>query len=519
MSTATTGAVDRSARIVPRALLPVLVVLRALLSIALWRHSGGFFWLTGDDASRMSLAFMWSEDPFFNLPGNPFWLPLGTWIHGVVLSFVPDPLLTSAVVSSVFSIGTMVLTYWITHLLFPTTPQVAPLAAAFVGFTPWIVWLGLSGLSEPIFHLFMLGGVFCWLLAHRYRRARYSLLAALGFLGASMIRYEGWLLVVLFGGFSLLDARRSGRRLQTLASVVLAAAFIPIWLGWQWSVFGDPLHFARAASPLSRDVGLSPYVTMLVAISPWVCGLAVLGVGLSLWRREGIVRYLILVVAFYLGLIASMGGTVPGNLPIRNLTSMFLLIAPYAAYTVSSVFEQPRRSRYLIAVAAVVAMVIGAWQSFDYRFQPRASVVATATWSRQLLNSMCLDDETQILIEVRRGGAAEQGVVWDSLFFRSVRPDRIIYDRRGNWVYRDGLWFLQEEENPSLLEGAPLEVAERLRANRVGIVVAYSEAVHRVLGTFMQPIREADEYRMYAWPGASLLPADEAADRRASRCQ
>jgi hypothetical protein len=198
---------------------------------------------------------------------------------------------------------------------------------------------------------------------------------------------------------------------------------------------------------------------------------------------------------------------------------MFLLIAPYAAYTVSSVFEQPRRSRYLIAVAAVVAMVIGAWQSFDYRFQPRASVVATATWSRQLLNSMCLDDETQILIEVRRGGAAEQGVVWDSLFFRSVRPDRIIYDRRGNWVYRDGLWFLQEEENPSLLEGAPLEVAERLRANRVGIVVAYSEAVHRVLGTFMQPIREADEYRMYAWPGASLLPADEATDRRASRFQ
>jgi len=58
-----------------------------------------------------------------------------------------------------------------------------------------------------------------------------------------------------------------------------------------------------------------------------------------------------------------------------------------------------------------------------------------------------------------------------------------------------------------------------LRANRVGIVVAYSEAVHRVLGTFMQPIREADEYRMYAWPGASLLPADEATDRRASRFQ
>jgi len=77
----------------------------------LWNRAGGFFWLSGDDAARMDLAYRWSEAPFFNLPGNA-WPPL-------------------------------------------------------------VIWLGLSGLSEPMFHFFMSVGVYFLLLANRDNRPRH----------------------------------------------------------------------------------------------------------------------------------------------------------------------------------------------------------------------------------------------------------------------------------------------------------------------------------------------------------
>jgi len=118
----------------PTALLWTIIGVRAILSIFLWNHSGGFFWLSGDDASRVEMAYYWSQAPFFNLPDNPLWLPLGIWVHGLALRFVDDPLVTSSIVNSAFSMASIMLIYKITQALFPGTAFSPPLAAAIFAF-------------------------------------------------------------------------------------------------------------------------------------------------------------------------------------------------------------------------------------------------------------------------------------------------------------------------------------------------------------------------------------------------
>ena len=252
----------------PTTLLCTIIGARAILSIFLWNHSGGFFLLTGDDASRMAMAYYWSQAPFFNSPGNPLWLPLGTWVHGLALRFVDDPLVTSSIVNSAFSMASIVLIYRITQTLFPGTGFAPPLAAAIFAFCPLLVWLGLSGLSEPIFHFFMLLGILFMLLADGHKQPRAYLYSAIGFLGASAIRYEAWILVAAFAFFCALDFKQSTRKLTILVSVAVASMFVPIWLHWQWGTYGDYLHFLRVFTTTSTELGIAPYVRLLWEIAP-----------------------------------------------------------------------------------------------------------------------------------------------------------------------------------------------------------------------------------------------------------
>jgi hypothetical protein len=54
----------------PTTLLCTIIGLRAILSIFLWNHSGGFFWLTGDDASRMAMAHILESGALLQLAGQ-----------------------------------------------------------------------------------------------------------------------------------------------------------------------------------------------------------------------------------------------------------------------------------------------------------------------------------------------------------------------------------------------------------------------------------------------------------------
>jgi len=486
----------------PTRLLCTIICLRAILSIFLWNHSGGFFWLTADDASRMEMAYYWSQGFFFfNSPGNPFWLPLGTWVHGLALIVVDDPLVTSSVVNSTFSIASIVLIYKITQALFPGTPFSPPLAAGIFAFCPILVWLGMSGLSEPMFHFFMLMGIFFLLLADRHKQPRAYLYSSIGFLGASAIRYEAWVLVVAFAFFCALEFKQSKHRLTILMSVALASMFVPFWLYWQWHVYGDYLHFVRFFAATSPSLGASSYIRLLWEIAPLDLLLALSGICMSI-RLPGIWRYLFFIAFYYCVFVITTRGVVAANYPVRNLTSVFIVLIPYAAYGLHVIATKLRFYRtvvYLILLAYIVGETVQSL-AYAYTFQARDVVVKTAIWSHCAIRVGLFDDGSKILVEARRGGSDEGDLVWDSHFLHAVNPGKIVYDRLGNWIHKDGHYVLNELGNPSTLEGPSGEVEKRLRLQNIRVVIAYSEPAFRVLDAFMKPVKQWVEYRIYKWP-------------------
>ena len=506
----------------PGPVLVGIVVLRSLLTVVLWHRAGGFFWLTGDDASRTELAYKWSEAPFFNLPGN-VWPPLGIWVHGIVLRFIPDPLLTSSAVNSIFSIASIVLVYGITTTLFPRNPFTPILAAVTAGFCPLVIWLGLSGLSESMFHFFMLVGVYFLLLANRDNRPRHYLGAAIGFLGASMLRLEAWIFVGLFGVFCLVGSRRNEHKLLIFSSAVLAGLFVPLWLGWHWLEFGHPLSFLTASLALNGHVEFWQFVTLLWDNSPVAFILATVGIVASFnptAKNEGNTSrlYLVFVAAFFLGFVLISQGSIAANMPIRNLTSMFWLLVPFAAFAMSFILTRLPFSTGVTYLTIAALMIGGTVQSFGYRFQASDDIVKMAVWSRHSLQEVLSGDASKgIVVEARHGGSAEREVIWDSLFLHAVNPRFIIYDRRPNWNFKDGDWVLDEIGNPSVLSGPAGEVEQRLRSLHVRFVIAYSEPIRSVLGSIMKRsdngaqlagvsverrATKGQNYEVYAWPTA-----------------
>ena len=425
-------------------------------------------------------------------------------MHGLALRLWDDPLVTSSVVNSIFSTASIVLIYKITQIMFPGIPFAALLAAAIFAFCPLLVWLGLSGLSEPIFHFLMLLGIFFMLLADRHKQPRAYLYAAIGFLGASAIRYEAWILIGAFALFCALDFRRSKHKLAIFMSVAVASMFVPFWLYWQWLAYADYFHFLRVFTNTSTALGVSPYIHLLWQIAPLDLLLALLGIVLSIGFRDNW-RYLLFIALYYFFFVVAMRGVVAANYPIRNLTSVFIVLIPYAAYGLHAIAMKLPVYRTVVSIAIFAYVITGTAQSVGYSLQARDGVVKTAIWSRQVIRAGLLDQGQKIMVEAQRGGPTERDVVWSSLFLHAVNPGTIVYDRQGNWIHQDGEWVMNELNNPSILDESPKTVEKRLRLHKIRIVIAYSEPVFRVLDTFMKPAHQWEEYRIYVWPDDELI--------------
>lgn len=513
----TTGPTPVTAQRIWVWVLLAIVVLRAVLAIVLWEHAGGYFWLTGDDAARTQLAYAWSRAPFFNLPGN-VWPPLGIWLHGLVLKVVEDPLAVSSAVNSVFSIGTVVVIYRLTAVLFPERPPAAALAAAMAGFCPLVVWLGLSGLSEAIFHFFLLAAVYAWALAYRDDRPWLHLAAALGLLGASMVRLEAWLLIGVFGVYCVVRSARKAHAVALLSSALLASLFAPAWLWWHWRTFGDPVAFLQV--PQANNAGglaaadFTRFISLLWDNSPMALILASFGIVAARKAAGGAPdrtrrAYLIFVVGFFLCFALATRGRLASNMPVRNLTAFYLLVVPFSAYALAFLAALSSRATVVAAVAVAALVAGGAAQSFGYSFQAGDSVVRIATWSRRVIRSGAVaSPPDKILIEARRGGAAERLVVWDSLFLHAVHPRYTIYDRRPRLTATADTWVIAEANNPSLLEGTASEVRERLRSRQVRFVIAYSAPAREVLDSFMTPVSASGPAEDGRGPGDAAHPQD-----------
>lgn len=333
----------------------------ALTGIVLRRD---FLEYNADGYTRIIRGHEWLAAPRWELD---VWLPLQTWLFGAALAVHDSLRVTLRVVDALLTLVLLVNLYLIGRAL---GGRPAGLIAAGLGaIFPWVVWMGVSGMAEPLFHATLSTGILGLVLWLRDPRERWLALAAAGLLLATMVRYEGWFYAGVFAGLIAFVAWRRGLLSPRVAALVGAPLLFPlVWIVAWWRRTGDPLAFARetaeikealeagnAGAGLLRRLTIYPEETFRLA--PLLVGLCLLAAGYALARR---VRWwplpaLVLGQAAAL-VVVSAGFSNLGPGAERYLISNVILLFPVLGAVVATLpISWPRLAALaLVAVAGLV---------------------------------------------------------------------------------------------------------------------------------------------------------------------
>lgn len=324
----------------------------------------GFLEYNPDGYTRIIRGDEWLHAPRWEVD---VWLPLQTWLFGVALAVDDTLTVTPRLVDALLTAWLLVNLYLIGRAL---GGRLAGLLAATTGaLYPWIVWLGVSGMSEPLFHATLTAGALGLVRWVGEPRDRWLLLAAAGLLLSTMVRYEGWFYAAVFLPLVLAIGWRRGELTPRVVGLaLLPLAFALVWMQQHWQASGDPLRFARDVAQIKAELDaenasaglvqrltnfpvevfrLAPRLTALCGIAAlaalvrrprwWplpalVLGQAVLFVSVSAAFSNlgpGAERYLLSNVILLFPVLGALVATLPARWPrVAGLAALTLAIAP-----------------------------------------------------------------------------------------------------------------------------------------------------------------------------------------------
>lgn len=283
--------IERLLAIVPEwAIVGTGYLVYALLTLAVL--NAGFLEYNADGYTRILRGWEWLQSPRWEVG---VWLPLQTWIFGLGLAVYDSLSVTPRAIDALLTVWTLLNLYLIGRTI---GGRLAGAIALLLGaIFPWVVWFGVSGMAEALFHATLSAGALGLVRWSLHRGDRDLLLGAIGFLLATMVRYEGWFYAAVFGALVVGIAWRSGRlRMPVLAIAALPMAFPLLWIAEHQRLTGDALGFAyeteaikesldaaNASAGLLRRLTIYPEETSRLA--PLLIGLCLLAVAYVLYRR------------------------------------------------------------------------------------------------------------------------------------------------------------------------------------------------------------------------------------------
>jgi hypothetical protein len=353
--------------------LLLIIGLKLVVSLYLWRT--GYIEHDPDGFTRSVRAWQWRSG-LVKLEVDA-WLPLQFWLNGWLMNFFPDLLRVPRVVNTLCATFTTINLFFIGRLLFGRwTGYLAGLLAAIF---PWEIWFGLSGMSESLTHFFLSFGIvfFVYWLQNEIASRWWLVLASVGFLGATMLRYEAWFYAAVYAVvvFFVTWRRQSFFTLKLLLRTALALApafiFILIWMAASWldPRLNSPLGFARLTSEINEKIygeaNINANLLSRFLFYPqiflnllWTLSLpAIFGsVWLALKPLKSIRPYLALVwgeFALFILTTLPYNNIAPGSAryPVSNL----LLLLPVVAFLIVKLFEQ---KQLLVRLAGGLAALV-----------------------------------------------------------------------------------------------------------------------------------------------------------------
>lgn len=350
-----------------------LVALALHLAVrAVLAYQGSFF-ASEDDPYRAYLAYLVRFRDAEGLVGR-LWLPGGHLLLGAVQLLgvsaawagpVVNTLATALLVAGTAVLGTEVAP--------PPQRRASGWAAVLlVAASPMTIRLAQSALADLLCGACVVCA--CAGLARGVRRHRLAPLGAGGafLLAATGLRYEAWILALLYPFAAVLLARRAGATRARLVGVV-ALTLLPLvgpgaWLAAQRAAHGDALVFWRAANAIARDLGggssrvglVLDRCHALLSWAPAVLGWALAAVVLA--RRSRAARGPVALAATLL-LVAVLPAVVTGHdhpvFPERLAYLAELGLVPLAAVGMAGLVGRADVRRWVRVGAIGVSVALG----------------------------------------------------------------------------------------------------------------------------------------------------------------
>ncbi len=399
--------------------LAAVIGVKLLLALYLWRN--GFLEYDADGFTRSVIAWQWEVGK--KQLGIDAWLPLQFWLNGSLMHFWPDLLRVPRLVNMVASIITTINLFFIGRALFGRTAGYA--SAALAAIFPWEIWFGLSGMSESLTHVFLTTGVvfFSRWLTRKDPRLSWLVLASLGFLGATMLRYEAWFYSAVYALIALVIALRRHEwgkpdKIKVVLALVPAFLFMLGWMYASWTdpTIGSPLGFAKITSEIngriygSENASMSflsrliyypqtfltlwwPLTLPALAGSLW---LACKPVGQARW-------YLALVWGEFAAFILTTlpyNNIAPGSAryPVSNL----LLLLPVIAFLFARAFTNPRQVVRYTGVGLLALLLLSEVYATQERPRtyPDEATRQVAAWLDNLWKTGYLKPDEKVILDL-----------------------------------------------------------------------------------------------------------------------
>jgi hypothetical protein len=467
------------------AALALHVAVRAVLA-----HQGSFF-ASEDDPYRAYLAYLLRFRDAEGLVGR-MWLPGGHLLLGAVQLLGVSAAWAGPLVNSV---GTALLVAGAAALAAEVAPPerrraAAWAAAALVLASPMTIRLAQSALVDLLCGACVVCAAAGLARGARRGRLRPLLGGGLFLLAATALRYEAWILALLFPVAAALLFRRAGAARARLV-VVAALALLPLlgpaaWLGAQRAAHGDAWLFWRQTSAIARDLGggttrAGLLLGRMEALLLWAPAVVAWSLGaVLLLRRERAPRGA-LAVAAALALVAVLPALVTGHdhpiFPARLAYLAELGLVPLASLACAALVLRADLRPWVRGAAVTLGVALGALALL----RPAAMLDPDAVAAGLALRRGRLQVPAGALLVERPVsrppfGWASVGVLWgrwdrtvfatpEAQVWKLVEPRDVVRGRSvvavselGAWLERRGVvaaWVVSREGARTLLRAWP----------------------------------------------------------------
>ncbi|MBI5603280.1 MAG: glycosyltransferase family 39 protein [Deltaproteobacteria bacterium] len=370
------------------------LILGAQFFFLLIIYKSGFSGASGDDFFRALITYEWKYDPFLFSTAfgamSVLWFPTHFWITGSLYTLTENLIFSMVSTSIIANILGLIFLFFLAKILFNSIT--AFLTLLLVAFLPWQIWLSLS-MTEMIYYCAALIGAFLFfLLWQKEERFSWLVTTSLFFLIATMFRPEGWIFAGLFTLWILLDyfRKKDNRPLSlktTVLAVTLSLLFIFVWLLHNWMEYGAPVYFLKFSKTIIQThLGLHgmaaqiknlQYPFLMFLISPPLFLITLLSLFFSFKTfNPDQKKYLYLVLSqLLLMMIASVYGVGTKAAPQRYVLINVVLLAPFAAFFLSQLWEKKYGKNLLIGMVSIL-LLINCFKAFHFssRYQNTANV-------------------------------------------------------------------------------------------------------------------------------------------------